>query len=47
VVGDSAVATPDTTPVELDIERPAGRAGNTLHEVTVPPVELGASNMAD
>ena len=38
----TVVGVPEIVPVELEMERPAGRDGETDHETTVPPVEVGA-----
>ena len=34
---------PEMAPVEESMERPAGREGETDHEVTVPPVVVGVT----
>jgi len=34
-------------PVLLEMVRPAGSEGETDHEVTVPPVEVGANALMD
>ena len=37
------VGVPLIAPVEESIDSPAGREGETAHEVTVPPLELGVT----
>ena len=38
----TADGVPEIVPVELEMERPAGRDGETDQVTTVPPVEVGA-----
>ena len=38
-----AVGVPEIAPVEESRERPAGRLGETVHEVIVPPPTVGVS----
>jgi hypothetical protein len=38
-----AVGVPEMTPVEVSKARPAGRDGETDHETTVPPFEVGVA----
>tara|TARA_B100000035_G_scaffold205941_1_gene176089 strand:- start:386 stop:550 length:165 start_codon:yes stop_codon:yes gene_type:complete len=38
-----AVGVPEMAPVEESMERPDGRAGETLQEVTAPPLEVGVT----
>ena len=39
----TAEGVPEMAPVEESMERPAGREGETDHEVTVPPVVVGVT----
>ena len=39
----TAEGVPEMAPVEESIERPAGRVGETDHEVTVPPLLVGVT----
>ena len=39
----TAVGVPETAPVEASIDKPAGRAGETDHEVMVPPLTVGVT----
>ena len=34
---------PEMAPVEASMERPVGSAGETLHEVAAPPLEVGVT----
>ena len=36
-----AVGVPEISPVEESRERPAGSVGDTVHEVTAPPFDVG------
>jgi hypothetical protein len=36
-----AVGVPEISPVVESRERPAGRVGDTVHEVTAPPLDVG------
>ena len=38
-----AVGVPDMTPVEVSRAKPAGKDGETDHETTVPPFEVGVA----
>jgi hypothetical protein len=38
-----AVGVPEMTPVEVSKDRPAGREGETDHDTTVPPLEVGVA----
>ena len=38
-----AVGVPDIAPVEASKDRPAGRDGDTDHEVIVPPFTVGVT----
>ena len=40
-----AVGVPEMTPVEVSKERPAGSVGDTAHETTVPPLEVGVAEV--
>ena len=40
-----AVGVPLIVPVEVSKERPAGRDGETDQEVTVPPFEVGVTDV--
>ena len=39
----TALGVPEMTPVVLEMLRPDGRDGETDHETTVPPVDVGLS----
>ena len=39
----TAEGVPEMAPVDESIERPAGRVGETDHEVTVPPLTVGVT----
>ena len=39
----TAEGVPEMAPVEESIERPAGRVGESDHEVTVPPLLVGVT----
>ena len=41
----TAVGVPETSPVEAEKVRPAGRAGVISHEVTVPPLADGVAGV--
>ena len=41
----TAVGVPETIPVVLEMERPAGSDGETDHDTTVPPVEVGERSL--
>ena len=38
-----AVGVPEMTPVEVSRDKPAGSDGETAHETTVPPLEVGVA----
>ena len=38
-----AVGVPEIAPVEVSNDKPAGNAGETDHEVTAPPVDVGVT----
>ena len=38
-----AVGVPEIVPVEVSSDKPAGNAGETDHEVTAPPVDVGVT----
>ena len=38
-----AVGVPEMTPVEVSKARPAGRDGETAHDTTAPPFEVGVA----
>ena len=38
-----AVGVPEMTPVEVSRDKPAGSDGETDHETTVPPLEVGVA----
>lgn len=40
---DVAVGVPEMAPVEESSESPDGSAGDTVHEMTVPPLEVGVT----
>jgi len=40
---ERTVGVPEIVPVELSRDRPAGSAGETDHEVTVPPLDCGVT----
>ena len=37
-----AVGVPEMTPVEVSRDKPAGRDGETAHDTTAPPLDVGA-----
>ena len=41
VDGVIAVGVPEIAPVDVSSDRPTGSAGETDHDVTVPPVDVG------
>ena len=41
----TAVGVPEMIPVVLEMERPAGSDGETDHETTDPPVEVGERSL--
>lgn len=43
VLEEVVVGVPEMAPVEESIERPDGRDGETLHDVTAPPLEVGVT----
>ena len=42
-----AVGVPEITPVDVSKERPAGSVGDTAHETTVPPLDVGVAAVID
>ena len=38
-----AVGVPEMTPVEVSRAKPAGSAGDTAHDTTVPPLDVGVA----
>tara|TARA_Y100000768_G_C23903193_1_gene646233 strand:+ start:250 stop:429 length:180 start_codon:yes stop_codon:yes gene_type:complete len=40
-----AVGVPEMTPVEVSRDKPAGSDGETDHETTVPPLEVGVAEV--
>ena len=43
VLEEVVVGVPEMAPVEESIERPDGRDGETLQDVTAPPLEVGGT----
>ena len=41
----TAVGVPEMIPVVLEMESPAGSDGETDHEITAPPVEVGERSL--
>ena len=38
-----AVGVPEIVPVDVSMDKPAGNAGETDHEVTAPPEDVGVT----